>query len=204
MLYRAQLCRKCLSLRSVCIFVFCLTMGKFTKKESLKKMNATTTKKRDCGVTINLTRLSKAEYEFYKNSSEIIVQSFDIKISDDEMSIGGEKRCSKDGIFHLKLDKQNTGKIDVHFDRHHDHQTNMESIKINRISEENTTTAKLKMDEMGDNGHPSTSVVDVDKLKKFGLPIKSRSGLDSLEEILLDVDKKTEIVSFPFCLRIYI
>lgn len=115
-------------------------VGKSYQEKSVK-MNVTTIKKRDYGVTINLTRMSKEEYEFYKNSNGIIVKNFDIKISGGEMAIGGEKQRPKNGTFNITLNKQKSGKIGIHFNR--PPQDKMTSSKFNR----NTKNDGTKNDE---------------------------------------------------------
>lgn len=80
-------------------------MAKTIKKKSMKKVKFSTPKKRDHGVFVHLARLHKKEYEFYSNSSQIIVKNFNIKINGDEMLIGEEKHRGKEGVFNLTLKK---------------------------------------------------------------------------------------------------
>lgn len=121
-------------------FILFLTMGKITKKKLLKKKNVTTQKKRNFEVFVKLTRLSKEEYGFYKNPNGNIVKNFGIKISDEKMSIGGEKHRSEKEISNSTLNKQKSGQIGIHFN--HPLQKEMASAKINRNCAKKSTTSK--------------------------------------------------------------
>lgn len=61
--------------------------------------------------------MHKQEYEFYSNSSQIIVKNFNIKIKGDEMLIGEEKHRAKEGVFNLTLKKDENSKIAIDFVR---------------------------------------------------------------------------------------
>lgn len=54
---------------------------------------------------VNLLRLSQKEFEFYSNSSKIIVKDFAIKIREDGVEYEGKEHTSKNKTFNFALKK---------------------------------------------------------------------------------------------------
>lgn len=63
------------------------------------------------------------------------------------------------------------------------------------VFQESLIRIEVKMDRIRDEDRPLTGVADVDKLKKFGLPIKSLDGLNTFEESISNDTIKKEIVN---------
>lgn len=80
-----------------------LKMGKVEKKSVPKGKKKLA---REKNISINLEKMSKAEYKMYSNSREIIVKNFSIKISKGSVEINKKKHHSKNKTINLEFKKR--------------------------------------------------------------------------------------------------